>query len=1109
DFAKHSGQQPRFLSSLSPALRLVYHNTIVLKIFNMDTKIDLIQQSSTSEGEGGLCLSVFHESPPYSNNYPSRNEDSLESIIRHLIQEETQKCTGYRQNRQNQYNNRGRNNNYNNNYNSSNNYSCNQNEKPSYSYQPCYNRQENKNTDTYHNIVRNQNQNRNYTPQRINNIGDNNNPRARPNSPSGTLAALLEEAECEQNTLEENDYEHINHEDADEAKLEERKDWDNIFEIESYHSSEFDDDNDNECIDDFTNFDDELFAARQSTRELRPRNVGAHEVPMENLPHQPPSPLQNSPTIDLPEKEKEKEKEKETGLQSVFGKTAFSKEKTPPFVKPTQPPPLKGKQWSNFRTDFEKMDLDSTPVISSPEEESTRSTFKQNKKTLQPKNTTIKKNQPKTQPKPKTKASKMPSKRKTTAVSRAPPLLKRMPYNISTDILNCTGDISFGQLLALVPSLQRQFTGACKHAYDLSVLDDATNSKTRNTTALYAHFYIKSKIIRCLIDSGSSRCCISKKLADQLGLKIDKSSTAVFVLGNNERQSSLGTIQHVALYPDGTEPVHIDLEVLPVSATELIIGNNEDTSTSDEEYSSTDEEIDQNKNNNSYKNQEPMLEEMLTNEYWLEEELFQLADNNPPLYIEASENDNYHIYISQKFEMGPGSYETYEIPIDYHIHTTYYFKLRDNNVDPDNILDFYGGILYPNEQTYRLTVMNLVQADTILNKGVFLGSLQPIDDQTQGYEITEINEMIIPSITKNQPPLTEEKLKQIEIGDTTPKIRKELISLIQQYQDVFSWDENTIGCTDRIEHKLVIDKNVAPIRSRPYRMAPSEVDYLKSELSRLYKLNIIRPSSSPWSSPIMLAKKKDNSLRFLVDLRKINAIIKKDAYSLPHIDDLLDSLGSASVFSALYMRSGYFQVPLKLGLSQDLVSFSTCLGSYTFTRLPQGLSTSVFAFQRLIDCTFQNLINRCVLVYLDDINCFSPTPQQHIHDLAKSKPFILLTDASRSGLGAVLSQLDNENRERVILYASRGLKPNEKNYGISKLECLAVVWAVELLRPYLLSKEFTIYTDHSALKGLLQNPNPSSILARWIVKLTDYSYTIKYRPGKALKNVDFLSCLGY
>ena len=126
-----------------------------------------------------------------------------------------------------------------------------------------------------------------------------------------------------------------------------------------------------------------------------------------------------------------------------------------------------------------------------------------------------------------------------------------------------------------------------------------------------------------------------------------------------------------------------------------------------------------------------------------------------------------------------------------------------------------------------------------------------------------------------------------------------------------------------------------------------------------------------------------------------------------------------------------------------------------------------------------------------------------------SKPFILLTDASRSGLGAVLSQLDDENRERVILYASRGLKPNEKNYGISKLECLAVVWAVELLRPYLLSKEFTIYTDHSALKGLLQNPNPSSILARWIVKLTDYSYTIKYRPGKALKNVDFLSCLGY
>ncbi|KAG2209643.1 hypothetical protein INT45_002643, partial [Circinella minor] len=497
----HNSYPPPPKSVLKTAKQYAFHSPDLNK--EPDSPVDSLTRKMEN-------LELYqHESPPYSNNYPSRNEDSLESIIRRLIQEETQKYTGYRQNRQNQYNNRGRNNNYNNNYNGSNNYSRNQNKKPSYSYQPRYNRQENKNTDTYHNTVRNQNQNRNYTPQRINNIGDNNNPRARPNSPSGTLAALLEEAECEQNTLEENDYEHINHEDADEAKLEERKDWDNIFEIESYHSSEFDDDNDNECIDDFNNFDDELFAARQSTRELRPRNEGgkvnknknitnkrvefkdppvrrkrkqkatriplpvsspdvtqvptqpaptAHEVPMENLSHQPPSPLQNSPTIDLPEKEKEKEKE--TGLQSVFGKTAFSKEKTPPFVKPTQPPPLKGKQWSNFRTDFEKMDLDSPPVISSPKEESTRSTFKQNKKTPQPKNTTIKKNQLKTQAKPKTKASKMPSKRKTTAVSRAPPLLKRMPYNISTDILNRTADISFGQLLALVPSLRRQFTGA-------------------------------------------------------------------------------------------------------------------------------------------------------------------------------------------------------------------------------------------------------------------------------------------------------------------------------------------------------------------------------------------------------------------------------------------------------------------------------------------------------------------------------------------------------------------------------------------------------------------------------------------------------------------------
>lgn len=125
------------------------------------------------------------------------------------------------------------------------------------------------------------------------------------------------------------------------------------------------------------------------------------------------------------------------------------------------------------------------------------------------------------------------------------------------------------------------------------------------------------------------------------------------------------------------------------------------------------------------------------------------------------------------------------------------------------------------------------------------------------------------------------------------------------------------------------------------------------------------------------------------------------------------------------------------------------------------------------------------------------------------KPFILATDASKLGLGCVLTQLDDDGREHPIMYASRGLISSEVNYAASKLECLAVIWAVKMFRPYLLGKRFTIITDHSALNGLLKTSNPTGILARWIIILSEYEYDIKYRSGRVNQSADFLSRLGY
>src|SRR5581483_7965791 len=125
------------------------------------------------------------------------------------------------------------------------------------------------------------------------------------------------------------------------------------------------------------------------------------------------------------------------------------------------------------------------------------------------------------------------------------------------------------------------------------------------------------------------------------------------------------------------------------------------------------------------------------------------------------------------------------------------------------------------------------------------------------------------------------------------------------------------------------------------------------------------------------------------------------------------------------------------------------------------------------------------------------------------KPFILYTDASGTRLGAVLSQIGDDKKEHVIAYASRSLTKAEANYSITDQECLAVVWGIEYFKHYLISKPFTVITDHSALKWLQTAKMPEGRRARWIMKLQQYDFEIKHRPGKSNANADALSRLTY
>ena len=146
-------------------------------------------------------------------------------------------------------------------------------------------------------------------------------------------------------------------------------------------------------------------------------------------------------------------------------------------------------------------------------------------------------------------------------------------------------------------------------------------------------------------------------------------------------------------------------------------------------------------------------------------------------------------------------------------------------------------------------------------------------------------------------------------------------------------------------------------------------------------IGAIRHSNSPWVSPVVLVCKMDGSLRFCIDLRKLNARTVKDAYSLPHIEDALDSLNGACMFTSLDLKSGYWQVELDED-SIPLTAFTVGpLGFYECIRMPFGLTNAPATFQRLMESCLGELHLEWCIIYLDDIIIFSKNPDDHITHL--------------------------------------------------------------------------------------------------------------------------------
>ncbi|MCG8113688.1 MAG: RNase H-like domain-containing protein, partial [Candidatus Thiodiazotropha taylori] len=480
---------------------------------------------------------------------------------------------------------------------------------------------------------------------------------------------------------------------------------------------------------------------------------------------------------------------------------------------------------------------------------------------------------------------------------------------------------------------------------------------------------------------------------------------------------------------------------------------------------------------------------------------------------------------------------------------------------------------------------------------------------------------------------------QIDTNNLSEDELVEAKQLLNKWSGVFSTGPTDLGKTDLIKHHIKLTDDT-PFKEPYRRIPPAMYEEVRVHLKEMLEADAIRPSESPYSSNVVLVRKKDGSLRFCIDFRKLNNRTIRDAYTLPRIDDTIDTLIGSKYFSKLDLRSGYWQVEIE---EQDKYKTAFTVGNMGFfecNRMAFGLTNAPASFQRLMERCMGDMNLKECLIFLDDILIFSSTFEEHlsrleavfsrlhqhglklkpskceffkssvkylghvvsengvetdpekiealaswpiptniktlrsflgftgyyrryIKDYAKivkplndllvghpthkpstakskkksgvpwewgetqqnafstikdklssppilayadfKKPFILHTDASLEGLGAVLYQ-EQDGIERVIAYASRGLRSSEKHYPAHKLEFLCLKWAItDKFHDYLYGNHFTVCTDNNPLTYVLTSAKLDATGHRWLAALSSFDFNLVYRSGRSNGDADGLS----
>ena len=266
-------------------------------------------------------------------------------------------------------------------------------------------------------------------------------------------------------------------------------------------------------------------------------------------------------------------------------------------------------------------------------------------------------------------------------------------------------------------------------------------------------------------------------------------------------------------------------------------------------------------------------------------------------------------------------------------------------------------VLPPGEQHLPVQIVNWKDQPITLEQDAELTMAVPAEPAEAKPTKVDTTESIVQKLLQDIP------------TDVTISEQNALRDLLYEYTDIFSKSEYDLGQTSLAVHHIDTG-DARPIRQTLRRQPMVHLPEIDKFTDDMLQQGTIEPSNSPWAANLVLVTKKDGTLRFCVDYRKLNQATQKDAYPVPRIDACFDAMQGAKWFSTFDLRSGYHQVRMDPD-SASKTSFITRTGSYQFKVMPFGLCGAGATFQRVMNIAMAGLTFQSCLVYLDDIIVYS------------------------------------------------------------------------------------------------------------------------------------------